>query len=911
MLLSSDIVLSHSLRCLSISRFDHHPYLDLLATLYNRLHRSVYSIAEKFVEATDSGRLDDPQCVRVSSGYIIARCRELIEVYGIKAMYLVMDGKRCPLKADESKDREDRRRQNLLEARKFKRLGQRDKSQDKYKSCIRIKDEFTRAVMEVVAGQFRRHDCVFIVWSPYEADAQLTKLCIDHVADAVVTEDSDILVYSAAAHIEFPILFKLDRRSGTCDMISMGWLLSMPPLEAEKAVTTNNTLETILLRFAARECKRPGFGVRLFVQSCVLAGSDYSINMIDGIGLIGAFKLVRDHAHRNDNVRFRKILEALPSKMKQKFSIDDYEERLAKSEAVFYYHYVKHTDGKVKPLVNPRLSHEENSDNHHFTDHSPFLSRWGEKWSFLGSPSSSSQVPSTNIALSSSSAIPSTSLSNNITVKKTITGSIRQSHGFQFVASTLIPKMVQHNPYNTQKTTHNCQRVPLKETTNECLIENKGSSFTSDVVRANVKQDHPVKGKSNDLMKYLKKGTDPRYVKRQFPPVASAKCAPKYSRLRGLPSFFQLRNVLGATETTHENAPLKNVSTDDNPVSNDSFVPFEYDGGDDSDGGFDCTISSYTHPIDIENGDFPQCEEGNVTTKELHSKSYSIESDSFSPSTAQHTSTHFNKTTSEELNQPSTEGEGMFVREEPRTTDTTSALDASTLEESIPHDLKTRKEFVKKRIDPRRVTLETVGSPNSIVSACESMDSSSQQPETTTMEFLITPSKVWALDECIDSPGTESVPDGHKYDKPQPPFGAISSVERGNAKKISTRTRPSSLCSKRKAGPLDRAFERQKRFSSRLQSPMMTTAPSSRSISGGKRRDGADLTSFFERIPRMQTTPSSQAKKASIGTTHSIIVDEIVTKMSLPKPSTKINYSIPQLEIQTNQTLDDFLWDGP
>jgi len=90
------------------------------------IHRSVYSISEKFVEATDIERIDE-QCVRVSARYIITRCKELVERYGISEIYLVMDGKRCPLKVDETQDREHKRQQNLKEARRFKRNGQRYK----------------------------------------------------------------------------------------------------------------------------------------------------------------------------------------------------------------------------------------------------------------------------------------------------------------------------------------------------------------------------------------------------------------------------------------------------------------------------------------------------------------------------------------------------------------------------------------------------------------------------------------------------------------------------------------------------------------------------------------------------------------------------------------------------------------
>ena len=151
------------------------------------LHRSVYSVSEKYVEALERGQVDK-QCVKVSAAYISSRCRELLEAFQIKQIFLVMDGKRCPLKADTNGERERRRQANLAEARQYKRQGRNDKAEEKYKTCIKIKDELTNQVMAMVKKNFQTDNRVHLVWSPYEADAQLAKLCVDGVADAVITE---------------------------------------------------------------------------------------------------------------------------------------------------------------------------------------------------------------------------------------------------------------------------------------------------------------------------------------------------------------------------------------------------------------------------------------------------------------------------------------------------------------------------------------------------------------------------------------------------------------------------------------------------------------------------------------------------------------------------------------------------
>ena len=111
----------------------------------------------------------------------------------------------------------------------------------------------------------------------------------------------------------------------------MDWLLNYQEGQ-ESVVTTNkakSALETLLLNLASRQAKRPGFGVRLFVQGCVLAGCDYAPNKLAGVGLVNAFKFVRDNAFRNDSVRFQKILDSMPRKNKVNIDVIEYEKTLA------------------------------------------------------------------------------------------------------------------------------------------------------------------------------------------------------------------------------------------------------------------------------------------------------------------------------------------------------------------------------------------------------------------------------------------------------------------------------------------------------------------------------------------------------------------------------------------------------
>jgi exonuclease-1 len=61
---------------------------------------------------------------------------------------------------------------------------------------------------------------VAVIVAPYEADAQLAYLCHIGFCDAVLTEDSDILVYAAICGLPFRVLYKFDK-SGVVQAITL------------------------------------------------------------------------------------------------------------------------------------------------------------------------------------------------------------------------------------------------------------------------------------------------------------------------------------------------------------------------------------------------------------------------------------------------------------------------------------------------------------------------------------------------------------------------------------------------------------------------------------------------------------------------------------------------------------------
>jgi 5'-3' exonuclease len=366
------------------------------------LHRACYKCVQPLVKASEEGKIDK-YCEATIANYMVSRCEELLKHGGIKKLYLVFDGKRCPLKAVTNKDREQKKQKNLRDAKHFEKIGRKDLALEKYKSCVKIENWMAFSVAKKVKEIWNRQNgsAVECVFSPYEADAQLVKLCVDGLADAVITEDSDVLVYSAACGVSFPIIFKLERdgnNGGSCDVISMDWLLSPNHSKLSNYPKENfSSLRRVLLTpptstddngkivsfpgratlshlqtFVSREKRLKGSGARMFVQACVFAGCDYSPSQINGIGLTTAFKHVKENAHRKPESRFSFILKSIntdkfiipssdeksiqkPSKEEIVELIREYEVLLSKSECVFYFHRVKDiTINMNVPLSSPR-----------------------------------------------------------------------------------------------------------------------------------------------------------------------------------------------------------------------------------------------------------------------------------------------------------------------------------------------------------------------------------------------------------------------------------------------------------------------------------------------------------------------------------------------------------------------------
>ena len=135
--------------------------------------------------------------------------------------------------------------------------------------------------------------------APYEADAQLFHLETTGIADGVLTEDSDLLIFGTQL-----LLLKLDPSTATCTAISANTLAS------------NSSADLPL----------HGWGVKELRECAMMSGCDY-IEGVRGVGLKTASKYLRKWGS------VEKALRAL--RMDGRTVERDWEERMRKAEVGF------------------------------------------------------------------------------------------------------------------------------------------------------------------------------------------------------------------------------------------------------------------------------------------------------------------------------------------------------------------------------------------------------------------------------------------------------------------------------------------------------------------------------------------------------------------------------------------------
>ncbi|KAM4729368.1 exonuclease 1 isoform 2-T3 [Anableps anableps] len=212
---------------------------------YCWLHKGAFSCAEKLAKGEPTDQY-------------VWYCMKFVDMllnFSVKPI-LVFDGRNLPSKQEVEKSRRERREANLQKGRQLLREGKLSEARDCFGRCVNITP--TMAHNLIKAARQRGVDCVV---APYEADAQLAYLTKSGFAQAVITEDSDLLAFGCKT-----VILKMDKHGNGIE------------------IDQNNL----------GRCRSLGnvFTEEKFRYMCILAGCDY-LPSLHGIGLGKACKLLR------------------------------------------------------------------------------------------------------------------------------------------------------------------------------------------------------------------------------------------------------------------------------------------------------------------------------------------------------------------------------------------------------------------------------------------------------------------------------------------------------------------------------------------------------------------------------------------------------------------------------------------
>ncbi|CAF3685500.1 unnamed protein product [Adineta steineri] len=226
------------------------------------LHRGAYACAGKLAkkETTDKYIV-----------YVTRFVERLLE-WNIKPI-MVFDGSALPAKRITNANRSDERERNRLRAQKALASGKTREAEQFFQKAIEITPDMVLNVIRTL-----RTMGIDVIVAPYEADAQLAYLNRAKIADYVITEDSDLVLFGC-----HHILFKLDDQGN-------GELFERTKLDIKKE-----------------------FGLDTFERfrwMCILSGCDYLDN-ITGIGLAKAKKVMS----RTQITNIELILKQLPQNL--------------------------------------------------------------------------------------------------------------------------------------------------------------------------------------------------------------------------------------------------------------------------------------------------------------------------------------------------------------------------------------------------------------------------------------------------------------------------------------------------------------------------------------------------------------------------------------------------------------------
>ncbi|XP_034538502.1 exonuclease 1 [Notolabrus celidotus] len=273
---------------------------------YCWLHKGAFSCAEKLAKGEPTDQY-------------VWYCMKFVDMllnFSVKPI-LVFDGRNLPSKKEVERSRRERRETNLQKGRQLLREGKLSEARDCFTRCVNITPAMAHNLIKVARA--RGVDCVV---APYEADAQLAYLTKSGLAQAVITEDSDLLAFGCKK-----VILKMDKEGNglEIDQSHLGRCRSLGNVFTEEK----------------------------FRYMCILSGCDY-LASLHGIGLGKACKLLR----LTTDPDILKVIRKMGQYLKMKLVVpEEYVEGFIKANNTFLYQLVfDPVRRKVVPL-NPYPEH--------------------------------------------------------------------------------------------------------------------------------------------------------------------------------------------------------------------------------------------------------------------------------------------------------------------------------------------------------------------------------------------------------------------------------------------------------------------------------------------------------------------------------------------------------------------------
>ncbi|KAF4523718.1 hypothetical protein B566_EDAN011582 [Ephemera danica] len=231
----------------------------------------------------------------------------------------------CADKLVQGEQTTSQRKMNRQKADELLKAGRQNEARDFQRRCVDITHEM--ALELIKAARKMEVDCIV---APHEADAQLAFLNLQGIAQFVITEDSDLVLFGCNQ-----ILYKLDS-SGN------GLLLRLDRLNLSLG-RPHDPPQTLLTKLR---------------HICILSGCDY-VSSLPGVGLVKAKKFVMASV----DLDICRAVKRLPLFLNLKAKIDDeYVERVRHAELTF----------RKQLVFDPRSRMQVTMDGEEITNDEPY-----------------------------------------------------------------------------------------------------------------------------------------------------------------------------------------------------------------------------------------------------------------------------------------------------------------------------------------------------------------------------------------------------------------------------------------------------------------------------------------------------------------------------------------------------------